>query len=99
MSIWGKAQNTVTYAANEVDQNFDDDSDGWTNLGESLSGTDPQLGSSFPPGESPQAAVSSAGGMMQGSTSVAYDMVGAAVHGPSSQSANYSIDDGFVAYQ
>jgi hypothetical protein len=89
----------VTIPDEDLDKNFDEDKDGYTNLAEVRSGTNPLSNLDFPGGGSP--IVIAGGGITQTTTSQHYtikQIVGSAVAG-SASSASYEVIVSFVGYE
>ena len=89
----------VTIPDEALDKNFDEDKDGYTNLAEVRSGTNPLSNLDFPGGGSP--IVIAGGGITQTTTSQNYtikQIVGSAVAG-SASSASYEVIVPFVGYE
>ena len=89
--------NTITFVAQDMNQNFDEDGDGWVNLAEMLMGTNPLLAASYPLGEDPRFTITAIGGVMASNSSTLYYAGGAFEGGESSGSA-YQLQRGFQIY-
>jgi hypothetical protein len=91
--------NPVTITDDDLIRNIDDDYDGYTNLAEVRSGTDPLSPYDFPGGGSP--IVLAGGGIVQKTSSQSYtirQIVGSAVAGNAS-SANYEVIVSYIGYE
>lgn len=89
---------SIAFTPDEIDRNFDDDFDGWTNLAEILWGSEPLLATSRPPSEVPIFVLSAAGGQIDSASYALQGTLGEAVNPGSSTSLNYALTSGFQAY-
>jgi len=89
---------SITLTSEDIDQNFDDDFDGWTNLAEILWGSEPLFATSSPPSESPEVVLSATGGQAISASYTLQDTLGEAVGTDTGSSLNYTLAGGFQAY-
>jgi hypothetical protein len=89
---------SVTFKSQDINKNFDDDSDGWVNLAEILWGSEPLLSSSAPPGDSPQFVFNTSGGVAESTTYSVQSSLGEAISTQQGSSWNYAMSGGFQAY-
>jgi len=88
----------VSFDPQDINKNFDDDSDGWVNLAEILWGSEPLLSSSAPPGDSPQFVFNASGGVAESTTYSVQSSLGEAISTRDGTSWNYAMSGGFQAY-
>ena len=89
---------SISFTAQEIDRNFDDDYDGWTNLAEVLWGTEPTLATSSPPSEDPVFVMDTTGGQLASASYTLQDTLGEGVEANDSTSLDYALTGGFKAY-
>jgi hypothetical protein len=89
---------TISFTAQELDRNFDDDGDGWTNLAEVLWGSEPLLATSTPPSENPVFVLSASGGEVTSASFTVQATVGEGIGSDGGTSLDYALSGGFQAY-
>lgn len=90
---------TLLFYPEDVNQNYDEDSDGWVNYAELYWGSDPNDPFSHPPTGDTRAVINAAGNHYAQSASYSgVDMLGSAFDSGESQSASYSMSGGISVF-